>query len=110
MLFYQSFRNFVEEQVNTQNDAVISPPAAKSLAKREETKPYSCPECGKQFRQKSHLTVHQRCLHSLEKPFMCSYCGKLFSVASNHKKVNFRFHGMFLFFYFLGWFITPILN
>ena len=53
----------------------------------ELSKPYSCNDCDKRFRQKSHLTVHQRCLHSLDKPFMCSYCGKLFAVASNHKKV-----------------------
>ena len=53
----------------------------------EMSKPYSCNDCDKRFRQKSHLSVHQRCLHSLDKPFMCPYCGKLFAVASNHKKV-----------------------
>ena len=56
-------------------------------AGNELSKPYSCTDCDKRFRQKSHLTVHQRCLHSLDKPFMCPYCGKLFAVASNHKKV-----------------------
>ena len=51
-------------------------------------KPYSCPECGKNFRQKSHVTVHLRCVHSEDKPFMCPHCGKQFAVSSNHKKVR----------------------
>ena len=51
-------------------------------------KPYSCPECGKNFRQKSHVTVHLRCVHSEDKPFMCAHCGKQFTVSSNHKKVR----------------------
>ena len=70
-------------------DYVIEPTMNKKKIKKKKelSKPFQCPKCLKQFRQKSHLTVHLRCLHSEDKPFMCSYCGKLFAVASNHRKV-----------------------
>ena len=74
---------------NVANKESNSNRSVNKIEKKEGTnKPYSCVDCGKQFRQKSHLTVHRRCLHSQDKPFMCPYCGKLFSVASNHKKVR----------------------
>ena len=42
-----------------------------------DEKRHYCETCGKAFKIKSQLVVHQR-VHSLEKPFVCSTCGKRF--------------------------------
>ncbi|XP_053913883.1 uncharacterized protein LOC104055025 [Cuculus canorus] len=41
-------------------------------------RPHACAECGKRFRQKVNLAVHQR-THTGERPFRCAECGKGFS-------------------------------
>ncbi|XP_075187875.1 uncharacterized protein LOC142259281 [Anomaloglossus baeobatrachus] len=47
-----------------------------------EEKPFSCSECGRYFKQKSHFITHQR-THTEEKPFSCSECRKHFAHKSN---------------------------
>ncbi|XP_073409745.1 uncharacterized protein [Dendrobates tinctorius] len=42
---------------------------------------FSCSECVKYFRKKSHFVTHQR-THTREKPFSCSECGKCFKKKS----------------------------
>nr|XP_056700805.1 zinc finger protein with KRAB and SCAN domains 7-like [Euleptes europaea] len=44
-------------------------------------KPFECSECRKRFSQRGHLEMHQR-THTGEKPFECSECGKRFNYSS----------------------------
>ncbi|XP_069616713.1 oocyte zinc finger protein XlCOF8.4-like isoform X1 [Ranitomeya imitator] len=49
---------------------------------------FVCPECGKHFKKKSHLTMHEK-THGTEKPFACSECSKCFRQKSSlveHRK------------------------
>ena len=53
-------------------------------------KPFICSDCGKSYAQKNNLITHQR-IHTGEKPFSCSDCGKNFRVKDDlviHQRVH----------------------
>ncbi|XP_046858975.1 zinc finger protein 99-like isoform X2 [Xenia sp. Carnegie-2017] len=48
-------------------------------------KPHACTTCERQFRQTSHLKVHER-THSGERPFHCHFCDRAFIDSSTMKR------------------------
>ena len=47
-----------------------------------QERPYQCSFCDKSFKQKSHLTEHER-IHTGDKPYQCAVCNKKFNQKSN---------------------------
>ncbi|XP_070551556.1 zinc finger protein 660-like isoform X1 [Ptychodera flava] len=45
-------------------------------------RPFKCTECGKTFKRKYHLKIHQL-IHAQERPHSCNQCGKKFTQSSN---------------------------
>ncbi|KAM6448762.1 zinc finger protein 467 [Liasis olivaceus] len=53
-------------------------------------RPFTCPQCGKAFGKKAHLTRHAR-VHTGERPFACTHCGRRFSQKihlGSHERVH----------------------
>ncbi|KAM9364804.1 uncharacterized protein KZ484_010985 [Pholidichthys leucotaenia] len=48
------------------------------IKKHHTIKSHVCNTCGKTFRKKSHVSVHER-IHTGEKPFSCKTCGQSFN-------------------------------
>ncbi|CAH6719762.1 hypothetical protein CLIB1444_02S15940 [[Candida] jaroonii] len=68
------------------NQPIVIPP-------QEEGKPFTCPDCPKQFKRSEHLKRHIRSVHSNVRPFHCKYCEKQFSRSDNlaqHLKTHYR--------------------
>ncbi|XP_008119639.1 zinc finger protein 250 [Anolis carolinensis] len=75
----------VPESTRNNEESVVT--NSKTLAKE---KLHPCPACGKSFKSRCHLLLHQR-THTGEKPYECSECGKSFSQQSSlysHQKVH----------------------
>ncbi|XP_071068114.1 zinc finger protein 445 isoform X2 [Dasypus novemcinctus] len=63
-------------------------PAPQSSDPAEE--PYRCGQCGRDFRNRSFLLIHQR-VHTRERPYECRECGKAFRWSSNlsrHQRIH----------------------
>lgn len=68
------------------NQPIVIPP-------QEDGKPFTCPDCPKQFKRSEHLKRHIRSVHSNVRPFHCKYCEKQFSRSDNlaqHLKTHYR--------------------
>ncbi|KAM5307253.1 uncharacterized protein AAES06_023120 [Glossophaga mutica] len=57
-----------------------------------EEEPYKCKECGKAFKRRRYVRVHEK-KHRAEKPYECTKCGKAYRYSSNlhrHAEIHTR--------------------
>lgn len=75
---FHSIRSKPESGLPVSQDTMIHIP--QSSHNTEE--PHKCKYCGRTFRIRSFLLIHQR-VHTREKPYKCRECGKAFRWSSN---------------------------
>ncbi|XP_019721152.1 histone-lysine N-methyltransferase PRDM9-like isoform X1 [Hippocampus comes] len=66
---------------NPTSDAGISAPAL-TLLPDDAVMLIACSDCGKTFKQASHLKRHKLCVHRNRRPYCCTLCRRSFSQAS----------------------------
>ena len=71
-------------------DEVVGQVVSDERIHAKEERPFKCKHCGKCFRQKVLLSVHNR-IHTGEKGYQCRQCGKCFSQVGNLNAHN-RIH------------------
>ncbi|KAK7930344.1 hypothetical protein WMY93_006739 [Mugilogobius chulae] len=83
------FHSDSEEHTDSSEEAPLTPKRSYAMippdAELQDHRPYSCSECDKSFKTKSHLQQHMFS-HTDERPHKCPECGKMFKDKSNLNK------------------------
>ncbi|KAM9424867.1 histone-lysine N-methyltransferase PRDM9 isoform 2-T2 [Pholidichthys leucotaenia] len=71
------------EVTNDENQASNADPISVVVVSVDSVESKKCDECGKIFKQITHLRRHKRVVHSVNRPYCCSDCKRSFSQASS---------------------------